>query len=68
MIIYHRGGRSDTCSGLYRTFQYKGIEPVRVFLHFESGSGILCSGSDILGRAGEYILYKHIFRVCTYIL
>ena len=50
MIIYHRDGRSDTHSGLYRIFQYKGIESVRVFLHFESGSGILCLGSDILGR------------------
>ena len=40
MIIYHRGGRSDTRSGLYRIFQYKGIELVWVFLHFGSGSGI----------------------------
>ena len=50
MIIYHRGGRWDTYLGLYRIFQYKGIEPIRVFLHFESGSGILCSDTDILGR------------------
>ena len=50
MIIYHRVGRSDTRLGLYRIFQYKRIESVRVFLHFESGSVILCSGSDILDR------------------
>ena len=49
MIIYRRGGRSDTSSGSYHVFQYKGIEPIRVFLYFEPGSGILCSGSDILG-------------------
>ena len=50
MIIYHRGGCSITRSGLYRIFQYKDIEPVRVCLHFESGLGILCSCFDILGR------------------
>ena len=49
MIIYRRGGRSDTRSGLYWVFQYKFIEPIRVFLHFELDSGILCSGSDNLG-------------------
>ena len=57
MIIYHRGERSDTRSDLYRIFQYKGIEPVRVFLHFESGSGILCSGSDIWVGFG-YLNFK----------
>ena len=50
MIIYRRGGCSDTRSGSYRVFQYKGIKPVRIFLHFESGLVILCLGSDILGR------------------
>ena len=54
MIIYHRSGGSDTRSGLYRIFQYKGIELVRVFLHFESGSGILCSGSNILDRVFKF--------------
>ena len=52
MIINHRGGCSDTCSGMYQIFQYKSIKPVRLFLHFESGYGILCSGSYILGRFG----------------
>ena len=41
MIIYRRGGRSDTRSGSYRVFQYKRIELIRVFLHFESGLDIL---------------------------
>ena len=50
MIIYHRGWRSDTRLGLYRIFQYKSVEPVMIFEHFESGLGILCSDSDILGR------------------
>ena len=49
MLIYRRGERLDTRSGSYRVFQYNGIEPVRVFLYFESGLGILCSDSDILG-------------------
>ena len=40
MNIYRRGGRSDTRSGSYRVFQYKGIKPIHVFLHFESGSCI----------------------------
>ena len=48
MIIYRRGGRWDTRSSSYRVFQYKGIKPVRIFLHFETSSGILCSGLDIL--------------------
>ena len=50
MIIYHRGGHSDTRSGLHQIFQYKSIESVRVFICFELRSGILCSGSDILDR------------------
>ena len=33
MTIYRRGGRSDTRSGSYQVFQYKGIEPTRIFLH-----------------------------------
>ena len=34
----------------FRVFRYSGIEPVRVYLHFGSGSNILCSGSDISSR------------------
>ena len=44
------GRRSDTSSDSYRVFQYKCIEPVRIFLHSGSGSGILCSSSNTLGR------------------
>ena len=55
MIIYRRGERSDPVRVRIRYLefsgiQYKGIETVRVFLHFGSGSGILCTGSDILDR------------------
>ncbi|WZZ61457.1 hypothetical protein YC2023_061564 [Brassica napus] len=53
IVWFMRGGRSDTRSGSYQIFQYKDIEHVQVFLHFESGSGVLCQGSDILGRGFE---------------
>ena len=34
----------------FRVFRYRGIEPVRVFLYFGSGSGIFSSGSVISDR------------------
>ena len=48
-----RGGRS----GSDRVFRYRCIEPIRVFLHFGSGSDIFSSGSVISGRFG-YLDFK----------
>ena len=45
------------CIG-YFSIKVLGIEPVGVFLHFESGSGILGSGSDILGRGFGYLNFE----------
>ena len=58
MIIYRRGEHSDTRSGSYQVFQYRSIKPVRIFLHFESGSGILCSVLDILGRVWIFKFWR----------
>ena len=45
LCVDHLEGISD-----FRVFRYRGIEPVRVFLYFESGSGIFISGSVISDR------------------